>query len=84
MCEVPTLRYLIKVRKLTFHNSQLFLFTSPLSSIILAVMDLDTSAMTSRLRFPPEILSNITENFRCRKSPDELSYLWTTVGYFPN
>ena len=42
-------------------------------------MHLATSAMPSRLRFPPEILTNITDNFRCRKSPDELSYLWTTV-----
>ena len=42
-------------------------------------MDSDTSARPSHLHFPPEILMNITENFRCRKSPDELSYLWTTV-----
>ncbi|KAM0801618.1 hypothetical protein BDR22DRAFT_181620 [Usnea florida] len=42
-------------------------------------MGIDMSAMPSHLRFPPEILRNITENFRCRKSLDELSYLWTTV-----
>ena len=42
-------------------------------------MDIDMSAMPSHLRFPPEILRNITENFRCRRSPDELSYLWTAV-----
>ena len=42
-------------------------------------MDIDTSVMPSHLRFPPEIWRNITQNFRCRKSPDELSYLWTTV-----
>lgn len=42
-------------------------------------MDLDTSAMPPHLRFPPEIWRNVTDNFRCRKSPDELSYLWTSV-----
>ena len=57
----------------------LFFSTSPTSCIILAAMDSGMSIIPSHLRFPPETLRNIPENFRCRKSPDELSYLWTTV-----
>ena len=63
----------------TFHNSHLDLFHITDLVHHLAAMDLGISAMPSHLRFPPEILRYITENFRCRVSPDELSYLWTTV-----
>ena len=38
-------------------------------------------ALPSHLHFPPEVWSMTTENFRHRKSPDELTYLWTTVRH---
>lgn len=38
-------------------------------------------ALPSRLHFPPEVWSMTTQNFRHRKSPDELTYLWTTVRH---
>ena len=37
------------------------------------------SSIQSDLHFPPELWSMTTRNFRHRKSPDELTYLWTTV-----
>ena len=36
-------------------------------------------AMPSHLHFPPELWSITTQNFRHRKSPEDLTYLWTTV-----
>lgn len=38
-------------------------------------------SMPSHLHFPPEIWSITTQNFRRLKSPDELTYLWTTVRH---
>ena len=38
-------------------------------------------AMSSHLHFPPELWSITTGNFRHRKSPDELEYLWTAVRH---
>ena len=35
--------------------------------------------MPSHLHFPPELWSLTIQNFRHRKSPEDLTYLWTTV-----
>lgn len=40
-----------------------------------------TVVMPFHLHFPPEIWGLTLQNFRQRKSQDELAYLWTTVRY---
>lgn len=44
-------------------------------------MEIVASAMPSHLHFPPELWSITMQNFRHRKSPDELTYLWTTLRH---
>lgn len=44
-------------------------------------MATETIPMSSHLRFPPELWSITTQNFRHRKSPDDLTYLWTAVRH---
>ena len=38
-------------------------------------------AMSFHLHFPPELWSLVIQNLRCRKSPEDLTYLWTTVRH---
>ena len=42
-------------------------------------MATSTSTMPSHLHFPPEVWSLTIQNFRHHKSPEDLTYLWTTV-----
>ena len=38
-------------------------------------------AMPTHLHFPPELWSITIQNFRNHRSPEDLTYLWTTVRH---